>query len=99
MNTIYIQSTTPLVSEAPIVSEATFEQKVRPSKEIPSPSLPQALKPQKKISKNKRNSKRRKRLSEVIHFDSDEEEELDLDWGKIFMHENLGMINVINIFL
>lgn len=78
MNTTSEQSTTLIVLEVPIVSEATFDQKTRPSEEIHSTSLPRALSPHNKISKKNKNSNRIIILREVIHFDSNEEEELDL---------------------
>lgn len=77
MNTTFEQSIGPIISEAPLVSDATSDQKVRHSKGIPSTFLPQALKPHNKISRKKKKLKRR--YQEVFHFDSDEEEELDLD--------------------
>lgn len=77
-------STTPIVSEAHVVSEASFDNKIRHSEGIPSNTPPHALKPHNKIGKKKKKSKRRTRLKEVIHFDSDEEDRLDLNWGKFF---------------
>lgn len=69
MNITSEQYTTPIVLKAHILSEATSDKKVSPSEEIPSTSLTQRLKPQKKISKKKKKSKRRRRLREVTHFD------------------------------
>lgn len=84
MNTTSKQSTFPIAFEASLVSEATPDQKVRLSEEILPTSLPQALRPHKKIRRMKTKSKRRRRLREVFHFDSDKEGELDLDWGNFF---------------
>lgn len=84
MNTTSKQSTNRIVSEADIVSEATSDREVRPSEENSLTFLPHSLKPQKKISKKKKKFKRRRRLREVVHFDSDEEEELYFDWGNFF---------------
>lgn len=78
------QLTTLIFSKDPLVYDATYDQKVEPSEEIPSTSLPQALKPRKKIGRKKKKSKRRRRLREVSHFDSDEEEDFDLEWRNFF---------------
>lgn len=83
MITTFEQSTTLIVSEAPLVSEATSDQKVRPFEGIPSTFLSHALKPQNKINRKKK-SMRRRGLREVFHFNSNEEVELDLDWGNFF---------------
>lgn len=80
MNTTSEQSIASIISQASLDFDATSDKKVKLSEGIPSTTLPRELKPHKKISKKKNKSKRRIKLREMIHFNSDEEEELNLDW-------------------